>query len=160
MAAQAEQSQLKIGPNEQFRFLGVPTVMHSTGETTNGGFGLMEHTTIPPGFGSPYHTHHREDEAFYVLEGQVAFVLEGNWKVAGPGEYVFGPREIPHGFVVVGPHPARMLILCSPAGFEHFVLDQATEITDPVAPPDMERLMILAAQYGIDILGPLPERPE
>jgi steroid delta-isomerase-like uncharacterized protein len=160
MLGQAVQSQLRIGPDAQFRFLGVPTVMQATGETTNGGFGLIESSMMPPGFGSPYHTHHREDEAFYILQGEVAFVLDGEWKIAGAGEYVFGPREIPHGFQVVGSVPARILLLCSPAGFEHFVLDQATEITDPVMPPDMPRMMELAEQYGIDIHGPLPEMPE
>lgn len=159
MIGQAEQSKLRIGPEAQFRFLGVPTVMQATGETTNGGFGLIESSMMPPGFGSPYHTHHREDEAFYVLQGEVAFVLDGDWKVAGAGEYVFGPREIPHGFQVVGSAPASLLLLCSPAGFEHFVLDQATEMTEPVTPPDMPRMMELAGQYGIDIHGPLPEMP-
>jgi len=159
MIGQAEQSKLRIGPEAQFRFLVVPTVIQATGDTTNGAFGLIESSMMPPGFGSPYHTHHREDEAFYVLQGEIAIVLDGKWKVAGAGEYVFGPREIPHGFQVVGSAPARLLLLCSPAGFENFVLDQATEMTDPVTPPDMPRMMELAGQYGIDIHGPLPEMP-
>ncbi len=142
-----------------FRFLGLPTLMRSTGESTNGAFGLMEHWLMPPGFASPYHTHHREDEAFYVLEGEVAFVCDGKWLKAGPGTYVFGPREIPHGFKVAGSAPARMLLLCAPGGFEHFVLEQATAITDPPAPPDMARLIALAAKFEIDIHGPLPEEP-
>jgi uncharacterized protein (TIGR02246 family) len=142
-----------------FRFLGLPTLMRSTGETTGGAFGLMEHETMPPGFASPYHTHHREDEAFYVLEGEVAFVCDGKWLKAGAGAYVFGPRGIPHGFKIVGNTPARMLILCSPGGFEHFVLEQATPIADPPSPPDMAKLMALAAKFQIDIHGPLPEEP-
>lgn len=158
MAAQLEQSHLRIGRDAQFRFLGVPTIIQATGETTNRGFGLIEHYEMPVGFGSPYHTHHREDEAFYVLEGEFAVVLDGEWTIVRAGEYMFGPRGVPHGFQVVS-GPARLLLLCSPAGFEHFVLDQATEITYPAGPPDMVRLMTLATQYGIDILGPLPERP-
>jgi uncharacterized protein (TIGR02246 family) len=135
--------------------------MRSTGDTTNGAFGLIEHLMIPPGFASPYHTHHLEDEAFYVLEGQMAFVCGGKWFKAGPGTYVFGPRAIPHGFMVEGTTPARMLLLCAPAGFEHFVLEMselATEPTLPPAPPDMTKLTALAAKYEIDILGPLPEQ--
>ena len=76
--------------------------MLSTGESTSGAFGLMEHWDMPPGFASPYHKHHREDEAFYVLDGEVAFVSDGKWFIAGPGKYVFGPRLIPHGFKVAG----------------------------------------------------------
>jgi len=46
-----------------FRFLGLPTLMRSTAESTNGTFGLMEHWDMPVGFASPYHTHRREDES-------------------------------------------------------------------------------------------------
>jgi len=140
-----------------FRFLGIPTLMRSTGETTKGAFCLMEQWTIPPGFASPYHVHHIEDEAFYVLEGEIAFVFDGKWIKAGPGAYVFGPREIPHGFKIAGTAPARVLILCAPAGFERFVLEMGEDFTSPPAPPDMTKLSRLAAQYKIDILGPLPE---
>jgi uncharacterized cupin superfamily protein len=68
--------------------------MRSTAETTNGAFGLMEHWAMPVGFASPYHTHHREDESFYVLEGEIALVCGGKWLKAGPGTFVYGPREI------------------------------------------------------------------
>src|SRR5262245_50698290 len=143
-----------------FRFLGLPTVIRATGETTNGAFGLIENMTIPPGFASPYHMHHLEDEAFYVLEGQVAFICDGKWLKAGPGTYLFGPREIPHGFKIEGTAPASMLILVTPAGFERFVLELSEPVTDwtlPPAPPDMAKLMAIAAKYKIDILGPLPQ---
>jgi quercetin dioxygenase-like cupin family protein len=134
-------------------FLGLPTLLRATRETTNGGFGLVEHLTMPPGFASPYHTHRREDEAFYVLAGEVAFVCDGNWMSAGPGTYVFGPRNIPHGFRVTGDGAARMLILCAPAGFEQFVV----EMSEPApAAPDMAKLAETAARYGIEIHGPLP----
>ena len=143
-----------------FRFLGVPTLMRSTTETTSGAFALIEHWEMPVGFASPYHTHHREDESFYVLEGEIVFVCAGKWLKAGPGAFVYGPREIPHGFKVVGRSPARMLILCTPSGFERFVLEQTTPITEPPSPPDMGKLMMLAEKYGIDIHGPLPEEPD
>jgi steroid delta-isomerase-like uncharacterized protein len=119
----------------------------------------MEHWEMPPGFASPYHTHHREDEAFYVIEGEISVVCDGKWLKTGPGAYVFGPRGIPHGFKVTGSTPARMLLLCAPGGFEHFVLEQKTPITEPPSPPDMAKLMELAARYDIDIHGPLPEEP-
>jgi steroid delta-isomerase-like uncharacterized protein len=142
-----------------FRFLGLPTVMRSTAETTNGAFGLLEHLSMPPGFASPYHTHHREDEAFYVLAGELAFVSDGKWQRAGAGTYVFGPREVPHGFKVVGDTPASMLLLCAPGGFEKFVLELSESLSSPMTPPDMAKLMAAAGRFGIDILGPLPEEP-
>src|SRR6059036_3666843 len=84
-----------------FWFLGALTFVKATGETTNGAFGLIEQL-IPPGFASPYHVHHAEDEAFWVLEGDLTFVCSGQKSKAGPGGYIFGPREIPHGFRVEG----------------------------------------------------------
>jgi steroid delta-isomerase-like uncharacterized protein len=159
MIAQAENLSQKIGTDAPFRFLGIPTVVQAADSTTNGAFGLIDHSLMPPGFASPYHTHHNEDEAFYVIEGEFAIICGGKWIKAGPGSYVFGPREIPHGFAVVGNTPGKLLLLCSPAGFENFVLAQATSLDEPVMPPDMGKLMALAAEFHIDILGPLPEIP-
>ena len=53
-----------------------------------------------------------------------------------------------------------MLILCTPGGFEKFVLAQTMPIDEPPGPPDMDKLMALAAENGIDIHGPLPDAPE
>ena len=159
MIAQALQPVLNTRNDAPFRFLGLPTAIRATGETTNGAFGLVENWMIPPGFASPYHTHHNEDEAFYVLEGEVAFVCGGKWLSAGPGTYVYGPREIPHGFKVVGSTPAGMLLLCAPAGFERFVRELSAPMDAVPAPPDMAALVATAAKYHIDILGPLPEQP-
>jgi quercetin dioxygenase-like cupin family protein len=151
---------LQTRADAAFRLLGIPTLMRSTAETTNGAFGLMEHWEMPVGFASPYHTHHREDESFYVLEGEMGFVSNGEWSKAGPGTFVYGPREIAHGFKVIGNSPARMLLMCTPGGFEQFVLEQMTPIAEPPTPPDMAKLMMLAGKFGIDIHGPLPEEPE
>jgi mannose-6-phosphate isomerase-like protein (cupin superfamily) len=63
--------------DEAFRFLGLPSQVRVTAETTNGAFGLIAHWEMPVGFASPYHTHHREDESFYVIEGEAAFVCGG-----------------------------------------------------------------------------------
>ncbi len=144
--------------DQVFQFLGLPTVLRASGETTNGGFGLVEGLTMPPGFASPYHVHRREDEAFYVLEGRIAFVCDGNWIDAGPGDFVFGPRNIPHGFTVAGETPAKMLLLCVPSGFERFVLELSEPSSSAPTPPDMGKMMEVASRHGIEILGPLPER--
>ena len=154
MITQGLQPYVNTAEEPPIYFLGLPTILRATGQTTNGAFGLVEQL-MPPGFASPYHTHHLEDEAFYVLEGEMAFVCDGNWTIAGPGTYVFGPRNIPHGFKVQGDVPARMLLLCTPGGFAQFVV----EMSEPTpAPPDMAKLMALAAKYSIDVLGPLPEQ--
>lgn len=156
--AQDVRPHLNTRNDNPFRFLGLPTLLRASAATTGGAFGLIEQV-LPPGFESPYHRHHREDEAFYVLEGQMRFVCGSEWMTAGPGAYVFGPRQVAHGFKVVGGSPARLLLLCSPGGFEQFVLDLRGPEPAPgvaVAMPDMARLVAVAATYQIDILGPLP----
>jgi uncharacterized protein (TIGR02246 family) len=148
---------LKTRRDIDFQFFGSPTVLHATGENTDGRFCLMEHVTMPPGMASPYHVHHSEDEAFYVLDGHVRFVCDGEWMDAGPGTWVYGPREIPHGFKVVGAQPARMLLMCAPAGLEKFVLELCAPVDAIPAPPDMAKLAAAAARFNIGLLGPLPD---
>lgn len=158
MITQSRQPQVNSRKDAAFRFFGSPTVIRSTGETTDNHFFLMESLEMPVGLESPYHVHHDEDEAFYVLEGELAVVLDGQWLTAGPGTYVYGPRDIPHGFKVVGTTPARMLLMCAPAGFERFVRDLSEPLDAVPAPPDVDQLMAAAARYNIEILGPLPDQ--
>jgi quercetin dioxygenase-like cupin family protein len=140
-------------------FLNGLLIVKATGEQTGGAFSLIDN--VGPAAGeSPYHVHHSEDEAFYVLEGEI-IVYVGDEKIkAEPGTWVYGPREVPHGFRIEGDSPARFLLLYTPAGFEQFFVEAgeyAKELTLPPAePPDMERLMSVAPKYDIEILGPLP----
>ena len=142
-----------------FQFFGCPTVFRAEGDATDGHFMLMEAVSMPPGLASPLHVHRNEDEAFYVLEGTIAFLCGTTWRVAGPGTWVYGPRNIQHGFRVIGDSPARMLLQCAPAGFEKFVRELSVPVDTPPAPPATDLLMAAAARYGVQILGPLPEMP-
>ena len=133
------------------QFLGLPTVVRATAQTTNGAFGLVEHLTMRPGFAAPYHTHRLEDEALYVIEGTMAVVCDGKWMLAGPGSFVFLPRKVAHGFKVHGDTPSRVLLLITPGGFEQFVVDMSQ--------PGHAQIGELAAKYQVEIHGPLPEQP-
>lgn len=157
MTAQSLQPYLSAGEENAVRSLGAPTIVRATGENTRGAFGLVEQFNVPPGYATPYHVHHLEDESFYVLEGEVAIVFDGQWTTAGAGSFAFGPREIPHGYKVVGSAQARLLVLATPAGFERFAMEMSEPMTAAPGPPDMARLAATAAKYQIDILGPLPE---
>lgn len=144
---------------EALWFFGARIWITATAEQTGGAYGLIDHV-MPPGMESPWHVHHAEDETFFVVEGTVAFLVGAERITAVPGTYIFGPRGIPHGFRVVGDTPARMLLMANPGGFEQFALALAEPAQGPgfppPGPPDMGRVMAAAAQYGVDILGPLP----
>ena len=60
---------------------------------------------------------------------------------------------------MVGTEPARMLLMCAPAGFEKFVVELSAPLDAAPAPPDMARLADAAARFNIDLLGPLPDDP-
>jgi mannose-6-phosphate isomerase-like protein (cupin superfamily) len=143
-------------------FLDSLLIVKATGEQTGGAFGLIDHVIMPPG-DSPFHVHHNEDEAFYVYEGQMTFYVGEERIKAEPGTWVYGPREVPHGFRIEGDSPASMLVFNTPAGFEQFpveVGEPAKGLTlppPPEEPPDMERRLSISAKYDIDILGPLPD---
>jgi quercetin dioxygenase-like cupin family protein len=142
-------------------FFGCLIWVKATGEQTGGTLALIDQV-VPPGAGSPWHVHRNEDESFYVVEGEVLFIVgeEQQRITAGPGTFVFGPRGVPHGFRNDGAAPARMLLQATPAGFEQFALDLATQApaagAAPSGPPDMEKVVAAAARHGVEILGPLP----
>jgi quercetin dioxygenase-like cupin family protein len=143
---------------EAIWFLGVLAIIKASGDTTGGRMAMIEHIA-PQGAGSPLHVHQREDEWFYVLEGELTLWVGGRVIKAPAGSFVYGPRGIPHTFTVTSPR-ARFLLVAQPAGFENFMrtlAEPATALTLPPpasAPPDFERLARVAAEYGIDILGP------
>ena len=149
---------LQPGEGEALWFLGSLVTIFSSAETTNGVVGATENLS-PRGGGSPLHVHRREDEWFYVIEGELTFWVGGETIVAPAGTFVFGPRNVPHTFLVTS-EEARFLLVVEPAGFEGFVRKvgepaEKREIPPPPeGPPDMEALGAVAAEYGIEILGP------
>jgi quercetin dioxygenase-like cupin family protein len=108
----------------------------------------------------PRHVHRGADEAWYLLEGEVEFFLgDAAPRVAVPGDFVFGPRGVPHRFEVRTPQ-ARMLVLTTPGGGERFFQElgePAGVATLPVPQaPDVEKVVTVAAAHGIDIFPPAP----
>src|SRR5262249_45253547 len=79
------------------------------GERTGGKFTMGREIT-PPGGGPPPHYHSIDDETFHVVEGRVAFLLDGEWNEVGPAGTAFMPRGLVHTFKNVGDEPSRMLI--------------------------------------------------
>src|ERR1700723_4088667 len=144
-----------------FVVLGNLFIVKATTESTGGAFSMV-YQIAAPGHATPYHLHHVEDEAFYVLDGEYTFICDGVKTVVGPGGYIFLPRGIPHGIRASGSVPATMLILATPGnGFVGMMEEMAEPAAERVLPapkqPDFEKLNRLCAKYQIDILGPLPE---
>jgi quercetin dioxygenase-like cupin family protein len=150
---------LQPDEGEALWFMGMLATIKSSTEGTGGRAAVIEHTG-PQNSGSPLHVHHREDEWFYVLEGELTIWVDGQVIRAPAGSFVFGPKDIPHTFTVSAPEGARFLLVTEPAGFESFMRSSAepartlTLPPPPSEPPDADRLGALAAEYGIDILGP------
>ena len=103
-------------------------------EETGGALSLMENR-VAPGFPGPPLHHHDFDETFYVLEGELTFQVVNELVTAGPGDVVFAPRGVAHTFANRGDAPARILLVCTPAGFERYFARMAAERSG-VAPPD------------------------
>jgi quercetin dioxygenase-like cupin family protein len=152
---------LADGEGEATWFLSNRMTVKATAESTNGGFGLVE-SWIPAGHSPPLHIHRREDESFWVLEGRIRFRVGEDELVAEAGSFVFGPRDVPHTFVVEE-GPAHVLTLLTPGGGERFFVDAGREPEGPglppPGPPDVEKLRQVAQQYEAEIIGP-PLSPE
>ncbi len=110
-----------------------------------------------PPWAGPLHVHHREDEGFWVLEGDVTFEVGGATIEAHAGDYAFGPRDIPHRYTV-GDSGCRMLFIFTPGGFEDLLIatsEPAGSRTLPppsTAEPDLGRIAAIAKAHGNELL--------
>ena len=134
--------------------LGVTHTYKATGAETAGTFSLWE-DVVPPGSGVPPHTHAREDEAFYVLSGEIVIEFEGEAapRRVASGGFFFGARGRRHAYRNLSDEPARVLVLCAPScGLDEMFaeLDAATA----AGRPEMATLAAIAAKYGVTIHPP------
>src|SRR5919199_1927587 len=126
-------SNQKLGPTdgESVYFSGLGVRFMVDGETSGGGFALVEHPIDPRSLAAPMHRHANEDEYSYVLEGRVGVQLGDEVLEAGAGGLVLKPRGQWHAFWNPGDEPARLLEFISPAGFEKYFAEIA-----PLLPPN------------------------
>jgi quercetin dioxygenase-like cupin family protein len=136
--------------------LGVAHVYKAMASETGDQFSVWE-SIVPPGAGTPAHTHTREDEAFYVLSGEVLIDLEGAADPLrlGPGGFLFAPRNRRHAIRNIGTVAARLLVFAIPgAGLERMfaAFDAAGKRTAQM--PAFDTLVAIAEQYGVVIHPP------
>ena len=138
-------------------WFGALAVIKATAADTGGQMCVVE-VTEAAGTEAPLHVHHREDEAFWILEGSVTLQIGNELIDARTGDYAFAPRDIPHRYTV-GDAGCRMLFICTPGGFEGLVRDMSEPAQSRTLPsasgqePDWEHVATVAQRYGCELLG-------
>jgi quercetin dioxygenase-like cupin family protein len=158
--ALAAPAPIALGPGEGEALwaFGCLITVKASSETTGGAVDVLDHLAVR-GAGSPLHVHSREDEWFYVVEGELTFWVGGRVIVAPAGAFVYGPRGVPHTFAVSSA-TARFLLVVQPGGFEGMLRELGepagalTVPPPPAGPPDVTAITRVCARYGIEVLGP------
>jgi quercetin dioxygenase-like cupin family protein len=131
----------------------------ATGEDTNGKYAMWE-AVVPPGGGPPPHVHSREQEGFYILEGEITIHVGEERIVASAGMFANMPVGTPHSFKNESGKPARMLISVAPAGLEQMFFEVGVPLAEgatsalPPTKEEINRLLNAAPRYGIEIRLP------
>jgi mannose-6-phosphate isomerase-like protein (cupin superfamily) len=146
------------GEGKPFWFAGELYTAKAVGEDTSWSFTLLE-TLSPPGSGTLPHIHYREDETFYVLEGELEFMLEGSPIKVGAGSCLYVRKGTWHYYRNVGTQPARYLGVVAPAGIERFFEEVGVPATDRSTPPpfeqgDLDRILATGPKFGLEIKPP------
>ncbi len=144
------------GAGEARWWFGALAEIKATSDNTAGQLTLVE-VTCPAGYQAVRHVHHNEDEAFWLLEGDMDLEVGGKQIQMHAGDYAFGPRDIPHSFHA-GDGGCRVLFILTPGGFEKLIMATSEPApTRTVAPPsdempDIAQLQKIVAQFGGEIL--------
>ena len=141
-----------IVPSQQgpvYSVLGEQVTFKVTGEETAGAYALVEEIS-PPGGGPPLHVHSREDEAFYILEGEYEFQIGDQVIRAKPGDFLYAPKHLQHTFKNVSDTHSKMVISLIPAGFEGFFRETG-ELAQS-GPPEIPVVIELGRKYGLEFV--------
>jgi quercetin dioxygenase-like cupin family protein len=140
---------VRAGEGQTVEFLGHTFEFKAGAEDTAGAFSVID-IVQRRGGEPPLHVHHREDEAFFVLGGEMTFHVGDERLPASAGSFVFLPRDVPHTFTVDGDGEARVLQLCAPPGVERFFREWGDRPLDPAA------MASALEPYGVELVGPPP----
>jgi quercetin dioxygenase-like cupin family protein len=138
-------------------WFGALAVIKATAAQTGGRLTVIE-VTEPAGAEAPLHVHHRDDEAFWILEGTVTFEVGDETIEARQGDFLFAPRDVPHRYTV-GEAGCRMLFILTPGGFDEMMVASSAPAASRTLPPpsteepDWERLATVIAAHGCEMLG-------
>jgi len=144
------------GKGEARWWFGALAEIKATGANTGGQLTLVE-VTCPAGYQAVRHLHHNEDEAFWLLEGDMDLEVGGKQIEMHAGDYAFGPRNVPHSFHA-GDAGCRVLFILTPGGFENLIMATSEPAQTRTVPPpsdempDIAQLQRIVAQFGGEIL--------
>ena len=131
----------------------------ATAEETRGQFALIE-AISRKGNVPPRHIHHREEETFYVLEGEMTVSVGDRTIKATPGTVVCLPRDVAHSFTIES-EQLRMLVLLSPAGLEGWFKEFSLPAPRMTLPPavevpysEIQRMLEVSLRYGLEFVLP------
>ena len=144
------QSKIIIGPGEGVH-LPELDITHKVTAEASGGSLKIEEWVLPQGQMIPPHTHAREDECSFVLEGELTCYVGGEVVVAPQGSYVIKPRGIPHAFYNAGGRTVRVMELLTPGDSFEGYFDEYEEIaSQTVSSEEHGRARTeLGERYGI-----------
>jgi mannose-6-phosphate isomerase-like protein (cupin superfamily) len=140
---------LDTDDGELLTFGEVRILVRATAESTGGSFSLFEE--VPPMVDTPLHVHARDDELFYVLEGDHVIHVGEQEHAVGPGGVVFAPRGIPHAQRRAVPGEGRLLVMTTPGGLEGFF--RALAAADAAGTLGPDAYAEASEKYGITWLG-------
>jgi quercetin dioxygenase-like cupin family protein len=150
MARPTENPERKQRFLEPIPYPGNPVTLLLAGRDTRGQLALIR-SIERRGCEPPSHRHREEDEIVYVLEGELTFHVDGTQRRMRAGSSIFLPRGEEHGYSVES-REARLLTVVTPAGLEGYY----AELGGREAESDIERMVTVAARYGVEITGPPP----
>jgi mannose-6-phosphate isomerase-like protein (cupin superfamily) len=143
---------------EPFWFLGGQARILLPGTATDNALSLMEFAD-PAGHAPPHHVHENEEEVWFVLDGEVTFFVGDQRHDLTPGQVGYGPRGVPHSYLVRSREGARLAVLFSPAWIEEFFTANGTPVAeagDLPAPFDLPAVIASAEAFRLRVTGPPP----
>lgn len=146
--------------SKEFVLAGIVMKRLLSGDQTAGQFCLLENRS-GGNTKTPIHVHADDDETIYIIEGEMTAVIDGESRRLSAGESVFLPRGIPHQLMNTTGHPARYILIGTPALFERFVEEggrvlRPGEVAGPPTPEEIARLHEASPRFGITLLPDWP----
>jgi quercetin dioxygenase-like cupin family protein len=133
--------------------VGEETLVKVSAEDSEGTLAFF-HCVAPPMSGPPLHVHTREDELFYVLEGELVFELDGERHTVRAGDTVYLRRGVAHAYQNFTTSDARLLIATVPGMLSGLFVEVSAATPLGATLPAPDRLDAIATKYGITTLGP------